>query len=123
MKYIVFDLEWNQSPSGKEGAVESLPFEIIEIGAVKLDENFRQIDDFHQLISPGVYSQLHYKISEVTHLDMGLLKRQGIAFPEAACRFLSWCGTDYVFVTWGSMDLTELHSRRIRLSTSVRLAG
>lgn len=108
MKYIVFDLEWNQSPSGKEGAVESLPFEIIEIGAVKLDENFRQIDDFHQLISPGVYSQLHYKISEVTHLDMGLLKRQGIAFPEAACRFLSWCGTDYVFVTWGSMDLTEL---------------
>ena len=40
MKYIVFDLEWNQSPSGKEGAVESLPFEIIEIGAVKLDENF-----------------------------------------------------------------------------------
>ena len=59
MKYIVFDLEWNQSPSGKEGAVESLPFEIIEIGAVKLDVNFRQIDDFHQLISPGVYSQLH----------------------------------------------------------------
>ena len=36
--YIVFDLEWNQSPKGKEGTVDHLPFEIIEIGAVKLDE-------------------------------------------------------------------------------------
>ena len=108
MNYIVFDLEWNQSPKGKEGAVDSLPFEIIEIGAVKLDENFRQTDEFHQLISPEVYPQLHYKISEVTHLDMEVLKRQGIAFPEAVCRFLAWCGEDYTFVTWGSMDLTEL---------------
>ncbi len=35
MNYIVLDLEWNQggSPSSQEAA---LPFEIIEIGAVKL---------------------------------------------------------------------------------------
>ncbi len=108
MNYIVFDLEWNQSPRGKEGVVERLPFEIIEIGAVKLDEHFRQVDEFRQLISPRVYAQLHHKISEVTHLDMGMLKRQGAAFPEAVRRFLAWCGSDYVFVTWGSMDLNEL---------------
>ena len=34
--YIVFDLEWNQSPQGKEGSIENFPFEIIEIGAVKV---------------------------------------------------------------------------------------
>ena len=33
MEYIVLDLEWNQSNTGKEDAVEKLPFEIIEIGA------------------------------------------------------------------------------------------
>ena len=31
MEYIVLDLEWNQSNTGKEDAVEKLPFEIIEI--------------------------------------------------------------------------------------------
>ena len=39
MNYIVFDLEWNQCPYGKEKENKKLPFEIIEIGAVKLDEN------------------------------------------------------------------------------------
>ena len=33
MNYIVFDLEWNQSPGGKKYSNSRLPFEIIEIGA------------------------------------------------------------------------------------------
>ena len=37
MNYIVFDLEWNQCPGGKEKENKKLPFEIIQIGAVKLD--------------------------------------------------------------------------------------
>ena len=31
MNYIVFDLEWNQNPSGKKTRNDRLPFEIIEI--------------------------------------------------------------------------------------------
>lgn len=38
MNYIIFDLEWNQSPEGKSGSDERMPFEIIEIGAVRLNE-------------------------------------------------------------------------------------
>ena len=38
--YIIFDLEWNQSPRGREDSVADFPFEIIEIGAVKLDGIF-----------------------------------------------------------------------------------
>ena len=41
MNYIVFDLEWNQSPGGKRWSNSRLPFEIIEIGAVKLNERER----------------------------------------------------------------------------------
>ena len=36
MNYIVFDLEWNQCPYGKGQENERIPFEIIEIGAVKV---------------------------------------------------------------------------------------
>lgn len=113
MNYIVFDLEWNQSPHGKEGTVEHFPFEIIEIGAVKLDESFCPIGEFHRLIAPVVYPQLHFKISEVTHLDMNRLKQEGIPFREAAEQFLDWCGNDFIFVTWGSMDLTELQRNMV----------
>ena len=41
MNYIVLDLEWNQSNTGKEPQVKELPFEIIDIGAVKLDDGRR----------------------------------------------------------------------------------
>ena len=68
--YIVFDLEWNQSANGKERSVPHFPFEIIEIGAVKLNENFQMSGEFHRLVRPQVYTQMHHAISEVTHMNM-----------------------------------------------------
>lgn len=106
--YIVLDLEWNQCPDGKQGSLKELPFEIIEIGAVKMDERLQIISEYHQLVAPEVYHQLHYRISQVTHLHMKELKQNGKSFPQAAREFLDWCGKDPVFCTWGSMDLTEL---------------
>lgn len=106
--YIVFDLEWNQSPQGKENSIEELPFEIIEIGAVKLDEELCKVSEFHKLISPKVYNQMHFKISEVTHMSMKELREKGEAFETVIAEFIRWCGDDFLFCTWGSMDLTEL---------------
>lgn len=106
--YIVFDLEWNQSSTGKADSVPDFPFEIIEIGAVKLDEQFHILDEFHRLISPQVYKKMHYAISEVTHMSMEDLRVNGVSFVSAAQDFLDWCGPDAVFCSWGSMDLTEL---------------
>ena len=51
MKYIVLDLEWNQSNTGKEKEVECLPAEIIEIGAIKLDESGVIVGEFSQLVN------------------------------------------------------------------------
>ena len=44
MNYVVVDFEWNQACYGKGSENRKIPFEIIEIGAVKLDENLREID-------------------------------------------------------------------------------
>lgn len=106
--YIVFDLEWNQSSTGKADSIADFPFEIIEIGAVKLDEQFHILDEFHRLIDPQVYTKLHYAISEVTHLDIDELHACGVRFSSAVQDFLQWCGPDAIFCSWGSMDLTEL---------------
>lgn len=107
MDYIVLDLEWNQSPRGKAGERSGLPFEIIEIGAVKLDEARAVRSHFHEMIRPAVYRQLHYKTKEILQMDMKELK-DARGFREVVKDFFEWCGTDYVMCTWGSMDLTEL---------------
>lgn len=108
MNYIVLDLEWNQSNTGLEEEVARLPVEVIEIGAVKLNDRFVMIDKFSQLVKPEVYHEIHQITGELIHLQMQELEG-GKPFPEAAEAFLSWCGAgEYMFCTWGSMDLTEL---------------
>lgn len=112
-QFIVLDLEWNQSPGGKDGSMDRLPFEIIEIGAVKLNESLQIVSEFHRLIRPRVYRQMHYKISEVTHMSMEELDSAGELFEKAMTDFIAWCGSDYRFCTWGSMDLTELQRNMV----------
>lgn len=107
MDYIVFDLEWNQSPDGKKGANSRLPFEIIEIGAVKLNDKKEITDTFQRLIKPAVYKWIHNSIHEVIHVNYKDLSG-GVPFPQAAREFLEWCGTDRHFCTWGNQDLMEL---------------
>ena len=111
--YIVLDLEWNQSPAGKEGQTSSLPFEIIEIGAVKLNESMKKVGEFRRLIRPQVYGELHSAIADVVHMDMEELKENGVEFPQAFEEFIQWCGSDGIYCTWGSMDLTELQRNAV----------
>ena len=107
MNYIVLDLEWNQSPKGKEGELSQIPFEIVEIGAIKLDENGNIIDSFNKLIKPVVYKELHHIIKDITGFTMKELNK-GESFPTVAQTFMDWCGDEYKFCTWGSLDITEL---------------
>lgn len=107
MNYIVLDLEWNQSPLGKSGEVKSIPFEIIEIGAIKLSENLQILDEFHKLIKPQVYLEMDANVSEIVQISMDELKK-GEKFEDAIIAFQNWCGPDVTFCTWGSMDLVEL---------------
>ncbi len=107
MNYIVLDLEWNQCPTGKSEEDSRLRFEIIEIGAVKLDETFAVTDRFREVINPQVYHDLHFRTREVIALRAVDLQNAR-TFPEVARDFLDWCGNDIMFCTWGSADLTEL---------------
>ncbi len=109
--YIVLDLEWNQSPTGKSGTIKAIPFEIIEIGAIKLDKNFNIIDEFKTFIKPVVYEQIHFRVHEIVNIGIHELKKRGLSFPTAMNNFFSWVfkeNENPIFCTWGNMDLTEL---------------
>ena len=82
MNYIVFDLEWNQSPGGKKYSNSRLPFEIIEIGAVKMNEQREVVDVFQRLVKPQVYNWIHDSIHEVIHVDYKDLA-DGVPFQQA----------------------------------------
>lgn len=93
---------------GKAFSKKDLPFEIFEIGAVKLDPEFQLADQFHRLIRPRAYRQIHPAIADVTHVNMKELRQNGESFEVVARAFLKWCGPDALYFTWGPMDLTEL---------------
>ena len=104
MNYIVLDLEWNQ---GQRTDTKDVPtFEIIEIGAVKLDEQFHIVDMYQSLIRPQIYNTMHKITAELVNLEMGDLQDAG-SFKEVAADFLQWCGEEYLFCIWGVQDLTE----------------
>mgnify|MGYP004597941633 CR=1 FL=1 len=104
---IVFDLEWNQAAE-KSKEASDLTFEVIELGAVKVDDAGQIVDTFERLVRPVVYPQLFYRVKEVVGLTSGQLEREGRPFPEVMEEFWEWSGKDAVYCTWGSMDLTEL---------------
>jgi inhibitor of KinA sporulation pathway (predicted exonuclease) len=112
-QYIVMDLEWNQTPNFRSPGIAELPFEVIEIGAVKLDEQLEIVSEFQGLVRPSVYRKMNRKITEVTHLTMEELRANGRSFPEVMDDFLTWCGSSFMFCTWGSMDLTELQRNMV----------
>ena len=113
MSYIVFDLEWNQSPNGHAGEHPRMPFEIIEIGAVRLDDKYNLTGEFSRLIKPKLYTKFHKYIKDILNYDEEKLMKEGIPFKEACQEFLDWCGEndkDYVFCTWGPSDLSYLQN-------------
>jgi len=106
MNYIIFDLEWNQADRKMEED-PGLPFEIIEIGAVKLNERFEKIGEFSRLIRPTVYHSMHSITQDIIHISMRELRREQ-TFPAVMRHFRKWCGEECMFGTWGPLDLTEL---------------
>ena len=122
MNYIVFDLEWNQSPNGKKFQNDRLPFEIIEIGAVKMNARKEIVDTFHRLIKPQVYKWIHDSIREVIHVNYSDLVK-GVPFSEAVEDFLRWCGEDWGFCTWGNQDVMELQRNMKYYGILDRLPG
>ena len=93
MNYIVIDLEFNQPFHFKTGFQTTLnpdcPFEIIQIGAVKLDEQFHILDKFNALIKPVIYPRIHPYVEKITNLSYEQLKF-GVSFFEAYENFVKF---------------------------------
>ena len=86
MNYIVIDLEWNGSWSKKAHGYFN---EIIEIGAVKLDEKLTEQGVFHAVIKPQVSKKLSTIVTDLTNItDEELAQKLDNARAAAAQKVL-----------------------------------
>ena len=83
---IVFDLEWNQSSYNPN---HRMPHEIIEIGACRVDREYRVVDTFSRLIRPRLYKRLDKHIKKVTGITEEELEAGG-AFADVFADFIHW---------------------------------
>lgn len=112
MYYIVLDLEFNQDftdITAKEIVGHKYPFEIIQIGAVKLDFNLNVIGSFNHYVKPDIYSMVNPIITEITGITSDMLMNEK-KFPEIYNEFIEFIeDANSILCTWGMSDIKELY--------------
>jgi inhibitor of KinA sporulation pathway (predicted exonuclease) len=99
------DLEWNNAYCKKKKGFMN---EIIEIGAVKLDENLNLVDTFSMFIKAQLGKKLHSRVKELTNITNDDIS-SGTPFSQTMALFRKWsAGNDNVILTWGDTDIRVL---------------
>lgn len=105
MQYIVIDLEWNGSYSKKAHGYFN---EIIEVGAVKVNENMQILDEFRAAIKPVVSKKLSSIVTDLTNITAEELE-DGTTFAGMMRQLSRWIGSEpSTVLTWSTTDLLVL---------------
>lgn len=107
MNHLVIDLEMCKVPRNYRGTRYKYGYEVIQIGAVLMDEEFREIDTLSQFVHP-IHGVIDRFISSLT----GIQQRQVKKAPEleaALLRLLDWLGDrEYKVYAWSETDYQQL---------------
>lgn len=105
MNYVILDLEWNNTYGRK---TKSFINEIIEIGAVMLDDDLQEVSRYSSLIRSQIGKKLRGSVKQLTHITNEDLD-SGIPFTKALSQLRRWIGNrDNVVITWGDGDIRVL---------------
>lgn len=106
---IVLDLEWNQplEPGGTITEPFFFDSEIIEFGAVKLNERMEEADSFQSYVRPRFYPHMNGDVVRLTKIRPQELEKAP-DFPTVWQAFADWCGEDPCLCTWGPDDVPVL---------------
>ena len=108
MIHIIIDLEMNPIKREMQQIREFLTDEVIEIGAVKLDENYQTLDTFQEYVHPVFRQQISRHITDLTGITDATVAGKE-EFPAVFKRFFDWIGTwDFKLYSWSSSDILQL---------------
>ena len=109
MKHIVVDLEMN-AIRRKSEARKIWNMETIEIGAVMLDDNLKEMAAFRTYVKPVFNDCIERKITRLTGITDDMVKNAP-CFNEALKMFTNWClGTndDVTIYAWSESDYMQI---------------
>ena len=107
MFHIVIDLEMNPVKKSFKDVRKNMSEEIIEFGAVKLDENFKQVGEFQVYVRPE-YGEITKHITQLTGITNEIVSDKK-TFSSEFKNFLDWIGTwDMTFYSWSNSDIKQL---------------
>ena len=110
MDYVIFDLEWNRY--AKKVKLKC-PDEIIQIGAVKYDEDLNYVGSFNCFIRPALYNRIEPMVQEITGITMDMLDKEGVPFSKAFKCFREFMGRDSILMSWGVQDAAILRENGV----------
>ena len=105
-KYVIVDLEMCNVSKGIKRDSYNWRNELIQIGAVIVDESLNITDEFMTLVSPefGVVDNFIEKLTGISRKDV-----QGAPkFKEALEMFVSWLPNDAILVSWSENDEIQI---------------
>lgn len=113
MKSVFVDFEMNPVDKSRRLIRKICPGEIIEIGAVKLDEDNREISSFKEYVRPKYAADIDETCQELTGITMDMLTGCD-TFVAVYRRFLAWCNetgeNQYEIYAWSENDWRQLHN-------------
>lgn len=87
---------------------KKLKNEVIEIGAVRMDDAFHPLDRFRIFVRPQYNGVIERKIDKLTGISNGAVS-DAVSLPEALDALEAWCGSDgYEIYAWSTSDLCQL---------------
>lgn len=110
MKYIVVDLEMNPLSKVYKEEREICNNEIIEIGAVVLDENYNEIGSFKTIVKPRLNSKIETKVEKLTGITTDMVSSAPF-FEDAVGMFFTWCDSikeNIQILQWSDSDYAQL---------------
>lgn len=110
MVHIVIDLEMNPVQKEFKEVRRFLLDEVIEFGAVKLDENYQQIDEFQCYVRPVFNENINRHITKLTGITNETVADKA-GFVEAFGNFFRWIGSwDMKIYSWSPSDIKQLRN-------------
>ncbi len=101
MHYVILDMEWD---SAYHKLHKRFVNQILQIGAVKLDEKFNIVDIFDVTVKSSISKRVSRRFAELTGITKEMML-EGISLENAVDRYNNWLGDDTVTITWSNSDL------------------
>lgn len=107
MVHIVIDLEMNPVSKAFKEVRRFTTDEVIEIGAVKLDGDYKQVGEFQCYVRPE-HGEITKHITKLTGITQETVADKP-TFAEAFQNFTDWIGTwDMFLYSWSNSDINQL---------------